>query len=81
MKNSDFAAELERGFAESLSASPMPHRMFKCYAVYVHANGVSERTSGQMPGETSASALAAFLAEADEEFDGCHRVDQGARVL
>lgn len=81
MNASDTDTALELAFAATLAASPMPHRMFRCYAVYMHASGVSERTTGQMPGETSASALAAFLAEADEEFDGCHRVDQGARAL
>jgi hypothetical protein len=81
MTDTELDAALVRGFATTLAAVPLPHRMFRCYAVYQHANGEYERTTDTMPGETSDSALAAFLVEADEEFDGCHRVDQGARVL
>lgn len=81
MTDAAIDSALERAFTATIAATPMPHRMFRCYAVYQHANGDYERKTDQMPGETSASALAAFLVEADEEFDGCHRVDQGARAL
>ena len=74
-------SELDIGFTALLAATPMPHRMFRCYARYRYPTGTTDFTSGNMPGETSDSALAAFLTEADEEFGECHRVDQGARVL
>lgn len=71
---------LESDFAAVLGRTEQPHRMYTCSAAYRDASGKTHRVEEGFPGPTSAVALADFLKEKDDEYEGSTRVSQSARL-
>lgn len=71
--------DLAAGFTNALKAIDKPDALYICHAVYRSPSGKQFRITDTVSGRSSCSALAGFVAEQDDENEGCTRISQGAR--
>lgn len=71
---------LDADFANLLAGTPRPETVYECKASYRDSAGTVHHTTGRIAGPSREAALEDFLIGADDEYEGCTRVSQTARI-
>lgn len=72
--------QLDADFARLLAGTPRPETVYECKASYRDAAGTVHHVRERVAGPSREAALQEFLIRADDEYDGCARIDQSARI-
>lgn len=71
---------LESDFARVIAGTTPPETVYDCKAAYRDGRGAVHHTSERIAAPSREAALQEFLTRADEEYDGCTRIDHSARI-
>lgn len=71
---------LEADFAKVLAGITPPETVYECKAAFRDGHSAVHHIRERVSGASREAALQEFLTRADEEYDGCTRIDQSARI-